>query len=112
MDERERRVGENEALFRAVNERVEDLNLAFGALTETMNVVCECGYISCAEQIEIDVETYERVRADPTLFVLVPGHAIEGVEDVVERNERFEIVRKRSRDAGRVATETDPRSQD
>src|SRR5689334_21077982 len=52
VDERARRIGENEALFRYVNERIEGLNEAFGAITETMSVVCECGDLSCAEQIE------------------------------------------------------------
>lgn len=110
MSERARRIGENEALYRAVNERIEDLNRTFGTLTESMTVVCECGDAGCAEQIEIDVETYERVRRDPTLFVVVPGHETDDVEDVVERRETCEIVCKHEGTPARVAEETDPRS--
>jgi hypothetical protein len=110
MDERERRIGANEILYRTVNEKIEGLNAAFGTLTETMTVVCECGDESCAEQIELDVSTYERVRADPTLFVILPGHAEPDVESVVERGDGFEIVRKDAGEAAELAAEHDPRS--
>jgi hypothetical protein len=110
MDERERRIGANEILYRTVNEKIEDLNKAFGTLTETMTVVCECGDEACAAQIELDVPTYERVRADPTLFVTLPGHVEPGVESVVEQGDGFEIVRKDAGDAAEFAAEHDPRS--
>jgi hypothetical protein len=32
MDERARRIGENEAVYRAVNEKIEALNESFGTL--------------------------------------------------------------------------------
>ena len=109
MDERARRIGENEILYRTVNENIEGLNAAFGTLTETMAVVCECGEVTCAEQIELDVPTYERVRADPTLFVTLPGHEIPDVESVVERTDGFQMVRKDPGAPARLATEHDPR---
>jgi hypothetical protein len=107
MDERARRVGQNEALFRAVNEQIEEVTTDYGL--QTMSIVCECGDVSCAERVEVDVGTYERVRTDSTQFILVPGHEIEDVEDVIERNDRFEIVSKRSGGAAQLAAETDPR---
>ncbi|MDX6471748.1 MAG: hypothetical protein QOK22_564, partial [Gaiellaceae bacterium] len=91
MDERARRIGENEILYRTVNEKIEDLNEAFGTLTDTMTLVCECGDASCVEQIDLDVAAYERIRADPTLFVIVPGHVEPDVESVVERGDGFEV---------------------
>lgn len=110
MDERARRIGQNEALFREINERIEDMNAAFGALTETMSVVCECGDASCTQQIEIDLALYERVRTDPTHFLVVPGHEIVDVEEVVERHPAFFVVRKVAGEAAQLARETDPRS--
>jgi hypothetical protein len=110
MDERARRIGENEILYRTVNEKIEDLNEAFGTVTNSMTIVCECGDASCAAQIELEVETYERVRADPTLFVILPGHAEPDVESVVETADSFEIVRKDTGEAARLAAEHDPRS--
>jgi hypothetical protein len=110
MEERERRIAKNEILYRTVNEKIEDLNQAFGILTESMVVVCECGDVSCTEQIELDVSIYERVRSEPTLFVILPGHAEPDVESIVEQGDGFEIVRKDRGEAAELATEHDPRS--
>jgi hypothetical protein len=110
MDERARRIGENEALYRSINEKIEGLNEAFGLVTETMAVVCECGQLECTEQIELDIPTYERVRGEPTHFVVIPGHEIPDVETIVEEHGTFNIIRKL--DVGGVAElarETDPR---
>jgi hypothetical protein len=108
MDDRTERIGQNEALFRSVNERIEALT-AFGTITETMSVVCECGSASCAEQIEVSVGDYERIRSDPTFFIIRPGHEIRDVEKVVEETESFHVVKKVDIDAAQVARETDPR---
>ena len=94
MDERARRIGENEALYRSINEKIEGLNETFGLVTETMAVICECGRLECSEQIELDIPTYEHVRADPTHFVLLPGHEEPDVETVVEDHGTFRVVRK------------------
>jgi len=105
MDERTRRIGENEALYRSINEKIEDLNQSFGALAETMTVVCECGELSCTAQIALDLPTYERVRADETQFVILPGHEIPDVEEVVERGDGFNVVRKLPGEPAQVARE-------
>ena len=110
MTERERKIGENEALYRTVNERIDDLNQVFGTLTNTMTVVCECGDGSCAQQIDIAVEDYERIRSEPTHFIIVPGHEISDVEDVVEERATFHVVRKHAGDAADLARELDERS--
>ena len=94
MDERSRRIGENEALYRSVNDKIESLNQTFGVVAESMAVVCECGVLECSEQIELDIPTYERVREDPTHFVVLPGHELPDVETVIERHDSFNIVRK------------------
>jgi aerobic-type carbon monoxide dehydrogenase small subunit (CoxS/CutS family) len=112
MNERERKIGENEALYRTVNERIEGLNQVFGTLTNTMTVVCECGDGACAEQIEIDIADYERIRADPTFFIIVPGHEIVDVEDVVEERETFHVVQKHAGDPADFAREQDERTEE
>lgn len=110
MDEQARRIGANEALYRSVNEKIESMSAAFGAITETMSVVCECGDGSCAEQIEVSIPDYERIRSDATLFIIRPGHEIPDVEEVVERTEAFHVVRKVDAEAAELARETDPRN--
>jgi hypothetical protein len=110
MDERQRRAGLNEAMFREVNERIEDLNRAFGELTERMNVVCECGMSTCTDRILVPIPEYERVRANPKRFMLVPGHEDPTVERVVGEGEGYVVVEKEGDEVERLAVETDPRS--
>src|SRR6476620_1177632 len=74
-EERQRRIGRNQALFREVNERIERVSGALRTGTDTITVLCECGNQSCAEHIEVSLSDYERVRAEPTLFLVRPGHA-------------------------------------
>ena len=108
MGERARRVGENEALFRSVNEQVRDLNQTF-LVEGTLRIVCECGEQSCIDQIEIEPAAYEALRADPTLFAVRPGHEVPDLETVVMRNEDYSIVRKDRGEPESIARATDPR---
>ena len=109
--ERRRRFARNEALYRSVNEKIEEISRGFGpAVDETMRVICECGQLDCLQELELDVGTYERVRSDPTLFIVVPGHDTAEVETVVEEHATFTIVCKDKPEGRQVAIETDPRS--
>jgi hypothetical protein len=108
-EERIRRIGHNEGLYRQVNERIEELNEAFALVADDFAIVCECGDLACAEQIRVPRGTYEEVRQDPALFVVRPGHELEEAERVVSRHAEFVVVRKDPGLAERVAAETDPR---
>jgi hypothetical protein len=102
MSERGRRVGENEAMWRQINELTPPeegvMNLVF----------CECGLVTCTERVEMTAGEYEEVRASPTTFVVAPGHELPDVEHVVAGNERFRVVEKEG-EAAAVAARTDPR---
>ena len=99
MDERTRRVAENEALFRQVNERVVGRERR---PAETFEIVCECADTQCMEHLRVTTEVYERTRGEPTDFLLKPGHAKPEYETVIDANEEFELVRKTGA-AGSVA---------
>ena len=88
MNERKQRIGENEAIFRSVNEEVSKLNVTFTAATNTMWIVCECGVQSCTVHIEITPEAYRHVREDATTFVVRPGHDLPEAEIAVEDGRR------------------------
>ena len=109
MGEQERKLALNEVMFREVNERLEELNRTFADFTDRLQVVCECADMACAEMIDVPAADYERIRSDPTLFIVVPGHEITAVEDVVEVLPNFVVVRKREGEPARVARATDPR---
>lgn len=111
MDPAQRRKASNEAMFRQVNEQIERLQHAF-ALTEDepLSIVCECDRLDCAEMVRVPVDAYERTRADPARFLVVPGHEDESIESVVDSHGHYLIVRKRPGEPQRVAEATDPRS--
>ena len=110
MDERGARVAKNETVFRNVNERIEQLNESFATVTDTFEVICECGDSGCVTQISIATDAYERVRTDATLFIVAPGHEVSEVEDIVDRQSVYHVVRKHAGLPARIAEETDPRS--
>ena len=97
MDEGQTRQRRTETLFRAVNERIEELSETFPAVADDgFAVVCECGDIACAEPIFIAIVEYARVRTDPTLFILLPGHEDAAIEAVVDEDRQgaYIVVRK------------------
>jgi hypothetical protein len=71
-----------------------------------MHIVCECADLACTQQLVVPVEDYERVRSDPALFFVVPGHEWPSVEDVVEATPGFNVVRKHEGAAAEVARRT------
>jgi hypothetical protein len=105
----EERAARNEALFREVNERVEDREDS-RQRGGTAEFVCECADDACTERITVPLATYERARSDPYLFLLASGHERPGLDRVVEQREGFVIVRKDTPTAARIAEQTDPRS--
>ena len=108
MNERKRRIGENEAIFRNVNEQVRELTETLATATGTMKVVCECGARSCTDQFEITTDAYAQVRSDSTLFVVKPGHDLPETETVVDKNEIFWTVQKDPGIPAAIARATDP----
>ena len=109
MDPRAARIGRNEALFREVNDRIERVSDALQITDERIGILCECGDPSCTEKIELSRAEYERVRADPSLFFVRPGHEEPGVEDVVEDHGVYGVIRKKVGAPAELAKELDDR---
>ena len=109
MDERKRRIGLNEAVFREANERIEELNQTFATLTDELVLVCECGYADCTDKISMGADEYEELRTDAAHFAIVHGHDIPDVEQVVMEREGYDVVRKDDGVARHIAEVTDPR---
>ena len=99
--ERERRIGENEAYWRQVNE------LAPPEPGMLNDVFCECGRLDCRERVAMTAVEYDAVRTSSTTFVVAPGHELLDFERVVDATDRFYVVEKNG-EAARVAVQTDP----
>ena len=90
---------------RRVNEAIER-----GAQgTGTAVFVCECGNLGCSETVALTISAYEEVRSGFERFLVVPGHEIEEIEDVVERHGSYLVVAKRNDEAAQMAYATDDR---
>jgi hypothetical protein len=110
MSERERRVGLNEAVFREVNERIEELAERFNLQGQPLDLICECADENCRERISMTHPEYEEVRFDSTQFAVFPGHVYRDVEDVVARHKGYDVVRKREGEAAELAEASDRRT--
>jgi hypothetical protein len=102
VDPRKERIAKNEAIFRAVNEVLRDPE------DGQLEVTCECGDRECEQILLVPVQVYERTRSDSARFIVVPGHAMPDVEDLIEHTDSYDIVRKHE-DAAQIAEELDPR---
>jgi hypothetical protein len=100
---REERVARNEELFQEVNRHIERLEEKLGE-PKTFAVLCECGKKRCLDTLEVEPAVYQRVRSNPLLFFVVPGHEDPDVERVVEQTPAFLVVEKTGR-AARVVRE-------
>jgi hypothetical protein len=107
MSERGDRLARNEAMFRSVNERVEEV--VQPGPGEEIDFLCECGNAECTEKITLTRREYEQVRSDATQFAVASGHELPEIEETLARTDRFLVVRKHPEEAD-VAQETDPRT--
>jgi len=108
-----RRIAENEARFRASNEKIEDAVLRFEPDPLTVPFVCECGRPECLQTVRLSIREYEAVRADGACFMCLPGHQITtgGIGRVRKETPNYVIVEKTGV-AGVVAEERDPRAEE
>ena len=106
----QRRIAENEARFRAANQKIEDAAVRLDGGDGRYPFVCECGRRECLTQLRLTIAEYEHGRSNSRWFLNAPGHGITtgGIGEVVERHAGFEIVSKKGV-AGDIAEATDPR---
>ena len=103
------RLAKNEALFRAINERIRDAANRFGDDDHAYEFLCECCNQDCIERISLTLSEYEHVREEGRRFLLAPGHDDRTVENVVAVAEDHLVVEKTGV-AKRVAEALNPRA--
>jgi hypothetical protein len=84
-----RRLVHNEALFREINEEI-DQHRSGGTAT----YVCECADTSCVAEIPLAADEYAAVRAGSHRFVVAPGHVVPAIEHVIARTDDHTVVEK------------------
>jgi hypothetical protein len=106
---------ETQNLYRIVNERIAEVYNGFADsvgdddLSGLFELFCECGQADrCRQRVKVDSTTYERVRSDPTTFVLFPGHQTTEVENTIGIGNDYLITRNIGL-AAEIARAGDPR---
>lgn len=104
------RVGANNVTFRDANERVRDAAVEHD-FPAAIPFLCECADEGCIDLVRLTLETYDRIRSNPTWFVNAAGHEAEDGSNarVVERHDLWLVVEKVGR-AGEMARDADPRA--
>jgi hypothetical protein len=103
----ERRLAENEVIFRQLNERAhnglikinelahEDKQPEFIVDDDTpLYFYCECSSLSCIERVTITFREYGRIHQNGRDFVVVPGHEAATIERVIKKYSGYNVVRK------------------
>jgi 5-bromo-4-chloroindolyl phosphate hydrolysis protein len=106
--DRELRAARNQALFRAVNEKLRELNDAFSDVSETYAIACECADVSCVGTLQIATREYVDVREHPSRFFVLKDHVFPEVERVVAQNDGYVVVEK-NEDVSEITEATAPR---
>lgn len=106
LDIQRERVAKNQSLFREVNERIGEL--AGSAMFASF--ICECADETCDEPVSLTHEAYEWIRSESNRFLVVKGHEICAVEEVVRATDKYLVVAKLGR-GETVAEHLDPRKR-
>lgn len=96
MSPRDERALRNEELFREVNAHIAELEerLRDERFPEPLHLVCECERTGCSTPLEVESETFYRVREEPLRFFVALGHEDLDVESVVEERPGYLVVEK------------------
>ena len=107
--DRTARLAKNEALSRALNERIRDTTAAldFKGLidpeTDRGEYLCECADASCTKSVSLSETQYREVRSNAVWFFVVPGHEVTQIESVVASYPGYAIVEKHPGEAAIAA---------
>jgi hypothetical protein len=96
MNSWERRSALNEALWREVNDRIDEADEGMRVLPDDAQITvhCECGNEGCTAMISLTPAEYQGVRSDVDRFAIAPGHEQPTIERVVKRTDRYLVVDK------------------
>jgi hypothetical protein len=78
---------------RAVENVFRQINESFLKL-DTPRFICECSDTSCTEPIDVSAETMRSLHENRNLYVIKPTHINTDLEELVEAQPAFVIVRK------------------
>jgi hypothetical protein len=79
------------SFYRAVNERIREVNEAFAVFADNVEVFCECGARDCLERVEVPAKVYEEVLSGQRSLVKA-GHESPGHGEVVAESGSYVVI--------------------
>jgi hypothetical protein len=123
----ERRLAENEVMFRELNEKIQsgvsetnrlaiedeqpEFAIPDSGRDETLQFFCECADEKCTERVALSLRNYKDIHTARDQFVIVPGHQVPIVESIVSEHPGYLVVRKKIKPP-KTATTLNPTSLD
>ncbi|HSW85472.1 MAG TPA: hypothetical protein VLF79_02570 [Candidatus Saccharimonadales bacterium] len=121
----ERRLAENEVIFRQLNQQVYDLIEETNKFArddhqpeyliqpksddEPIKFLCECADEKCSERVIINMRDYEDIHKQNNRFVIIPGHQVALLERVILVQPYYMVVEKNV-EPPKTATKLNPTS--
>ena len=59
---------------------------------ERFTVYCECVDDDCEAELELTLDEWDAIHGRPGAYPIAPGHPTEPDEQIVERNDRYEVA--------------------
>jgi hypothetical protein len=86
----EPRVRKNQYVFREVNQRIAEITRRHDE--RSSGFLCECGRPGCGSIVDLGLVEYEATREREDLFIVAPGHCVEGVDRLIEARDGYEVI--------------------
>ena len=91
----ERRLVENEVIFKSVNKNIKEFVTETRAdINKPIKFYCECSNTQCTERIKLTPDKYDEVHRNKRYFATLIGHEVPAVETVIAQDDGFQIVEK------------------
>lgn len=103
----ERRLAENQVIFRQTNEQVpkelqavksaaesEGRGALVGDIDTPLHFYCECSDENCRQRIVMKPSKYDELHQNSAQFILVPGHHIPQIERIMFEGDSYIVVQK------------------
>ena len=93
--EREVRAAQNQMMSRSDNDRIKQLAEERSSSGQELDFACECADGTCVEKIPLSALQFLAIESEENQFIVVRGHEVAEVEDVIAERDGFLIVSKR-----------------
>jgi hypothetical protein len=92
MSSRDVSQGQNQRMFRAANERMQEMIDGDVPHGTVIPFLCECADNECLGRINMNASDYEGIHIDRDLFIVLRDHPTIDGQEVVDQQDGYDIV--------------------